>query len=176
MLGYREILQCNGTLSFSSSNAEITTNYREPPCKIMFKDKLTKLIITVTVKSGNVSMQKEIIQNRWKFKRGEFQSLSHGCFTAANRTPTSHYVGNTRSLPSMFDPAWTLLFAFVGLSLPYRWFIYFKVDHVTFRVFELASPTPPLSADEQILSATTDSASMQMTVPVGDVVSCSDMY
>ena len=54
-----------------------------------------------------------------------------------------------------------LLFVFLGLSLPYRWLIYFKVDHVTFRitkaVFEPASPTPSLPADEQILSATTES-------------------
>ena len=145
----------------------------------MFKDKLTKLIIMVTVKSGNVRMQKEIIQNRRKFKGGEFHSLSRGYFTTVNRMATSHYVGNKGTLPSMFDPAWALLFAFLGLSLPYRWFIYFKVDHVTFRitkvVFEPASPTPPLSADEQILSTTTDSACVQMTVPVGDVVSSSDL-
>ena len=73
LTGYREILHCSGSLSFSSRRTEIITNYQEPPSENMFKDKLTKPINTVTVESGNVSMQKEIIQNRRKFKGGQFQ-------------------------------------------------------------------------------------------------------
>ena len=60
------------------------------------------------------------------YTKVQFQLLFRGFFTTVNRMATSHCVGKTGTLPSMVDLAWALLFAFLGLSLPYRWFINFS--------------------------------------------------
>ena len=176
---YTDSMAKQRTLTFSNANIETTTNYKGVPSEDMFKDELTKLTIVVIVKSGDASVQREIFRNRRHFKDIIFRGRLS--FTTTNHITTRYYVGNSGYLPPIFDPAFALLFAIIGFSLPLRWFVYFKVGHVTFRVnkmvFEPEACTPPPSpvdADQSAFQPETCPSSFYAPLTNPNVVSAFD--
>ena len=116
----------------------------------MFKRQFTKLDIEITVKPGDEHTQNEIIYHRERFRSSQVRG---GCtyrkLKTDNRMEFSYFVGNTGTIPLILAPALYWLFALLGHSLFYRFFVYVYIGHVRYKVkkrvfeLELVPPTAP---------------------------------
>ena len=101
----------------------------------MFKKIYTKLSIDIAVNPGDDYTQNEIMQNRKEIKRthkGHIVKLK-----TDNHKSVSYLVADTNTVPTVFHPIYYYVFSLLGLSLPYRWYMYFNVGHVKVKVMKL---------------------------------------
>ena len=142
---------------FRSSNVKTTANL--VPSEDIFKKTFTKLKIQGNVRIGDRHTQEEYIAQRQQFL-DTHSGHDTTRMETRNHSSVSFLVGNVGTIPSVNKPRLYYIFSLLGLSLPYRWYIYLKTDHIKFkvnkRVFRWeASPTgtsraPTVSQEIQI--------------------------
>ena len=156
---------------FGSKNVEISTNYWEAPSERMFKEKFTKLKIQVTINPGDRFTQDEMIRNREQFLELHSGHEAQQTVKTHNHTVLTYFVGDNKVVSRIFTRTIYWIFALLGLSLPYRWFVFFTVGHVDFRIKKrvfkpdvLQCTTPPLLLP-LIPTAPMDSSLMEFQTP-----------
>ena len=111
----------------------ISTNYGEPSSDL-FKKRYTKLNIEVVVRPGDIETQQEMIQNRRQVKEQHRGHDSRHNFQTVNRKTMRLFVSDNDTTPWIFHPVIYWCFALLGLSLPYRWYLYCSVGHIRFHI------------------------------------------
>ena len=108
---------------FGTSNVETTTNYTGTPTEATFKKRFTKLNIQITINPGDSYTQDEIIRNREEFRDRHKDHDSMLKLRTNNHTVVSYLVGEDKTVSRVFTRTFYYIFALLGLSLPYRWFV-----------------------------------------------------
>ena len=104
--------------------------------------------------------------------------------TKAQRFHTKNYfeenylVSNSDDtfLPKLFRPSFYRIFAFLGLSMPYRWILFFSIGHVRYEIEKYArilpvsgqSQTPNLPSWRQFQVSPLQTTEMNHSVSVSD--------
>ena len=103
------------------------------PSENIFKKTFTKLKIQGHVRIGDRHTQEEFLAHKQQFLDTH---SGHDTVRMETRSHSSvsFLVGNVDTIPSVFKPKFYYIFSLLGLSLPYRWYIYLKTDHIKFKV------------------------------------------
>ena len=112
---------------------KISTNYREPSSDL-FKKCFTKLNIQMVVRPGDIETQQEMIENKRRLKEQHKGHDSERNLQTVNRKTMSLFVSDKSTTPWMFHPVFYWGFTLLGLSLPYRWWLYCSVGHIRFHI------------------------------------------
>ena len=130
---YLETCRETSVYTFSSTSVKINTNCPEPSLEL-FKKHFTKLTIQVVVRPGDIETQQEMIENRRQVKEQHRGHDTRRKFQTVNRKTMSLFVSDNSTTPWMFHLVCYGCFALLGLSLPYRWYLYCSVGHIRFHI------------------------------------------
>ena len=167
--------------TFSSTNVERSTNYGEPSLNL-FSKRYTKLNVQVTVRPGDTETQEEMMENRRQLKQQHRGHDTRRSLQIVNRKAESFLVSDNDTTPWIFHPFFYWCFALLGLSVPYRWCLYYTVGHIRFQIQKTVfhetqlptTPNPPLGGEtstgvlatqSQVATASTREHPLQLTPP-----------
>ena len=103
------------------------------PSEDIFKKTFTKLKIQGHVRIGDRHTQEEFLAHKQQFL-GTHSGHDTVRMDTRSHSSVSFLVGNVDTIPSVFKPKFYYIFSLLGLSLPYRWYIYLKTGHIKFKV------------------------------------------
>ena len=103
------------------------------PSEDIFQKTFTKLKIQGHVRIGDRHTQEEFLAHKQQFL-GTHSGHDTVRMDTRSHSSVSFLVGNVDTIPSVFKPKFYYIFSLLGLSLPHRWYIYHKTDHIKFKV------------------------------------------
>ena len=104
-----------------------------PPTTKMFTRKLTHLTIMTTVRPANAETQSYMNRQREEFVERHKNHNEKPKFHTINYFEENYLVSDD-TLPGLFQPSIYRIFAFLGLSMPYRWAVFFSIGHKIYRI------------------------------------------
>ena len=119
------------TTTFSNLQTSVATNFASNVSEKIFKRKLTRLNVTITVTPGDTEILEEVSR-----KRDEFLDM-HDYIEMeilTQRTMNCIVGDNTEDLPFRYNPKLFFVISILGLAMPYSWLLYLSVGHVNYRV------------------------------------------
>ena len=129
----QNISTCDSRKVYVFRSTNVRTSANITPSLDIFRRDYTKLKILVSVHPGDCFTQEQMINDRDEHLQTHVQHGASQCVTE-NLSSTSYLVGTGGEAPRLFQPKFYYIFSLLGLSLPYRWFVYFKTGRVKFEV------------------------------------------
>ena len=111
-----------------------------PPTTKMFTRKLTHLTIMTTVRPADAITQTDMNRQREQFLNRHMGHDKAQRFHTTNYFEENYLVSNSDNtfLPKLFRPYLFRIFAFLGLSMPYRWVLFLSIGHVRYKIEKYA--------------------------------------
>ena len=99
----------------------------------MFTRKLTHLTIMTTVRPADAETQCNINRQREEFAERHRNHNNRPKLYTVNYFEDNYLVSDD-ALPRLFQPSVYRIFTFLGLSMPYRWVLFFSIGHKRYSI------------------------------------------